>query len=197
MQELPGILDELGYEYRESPSPPCLETILFRCRPVIFYAIYMIKKHRSHLHRVDNIELYNTAVLGVHKCFSTWPNGLKPEHTIGRVINYIRREIAIVFKYRPNMHVVSNHIIDATMSSKDEKMELRVEIREQMQRLIRDGVLSVEEFDMLVEHFVHGMTVEKMAATRGQTHSWISRQIREIRARAHKALLQRGWDNQC
>lgn len=192
MKELSNVLQELIILYRDTNDPRVMEELIMRGRPVIFYTLYSLKKYRIHLRACEDVELYDTAILGIYKCCEGWKE-IDNSMVMFRIYSYITNEITLWFPYQPTVHCVPSNVIDAEMTCLPDRSIERLEIREQLAVLIRDNTITSDELRMLADYDVYNMTLEDVAAKYGVSYTKARSKLIQIRNIIKTEWCARGW----
>jgi len=197
MSDLPKQLKVLVHEYRKSEEPEVLARIIRVSRPVIFYTLHTLRKYRAHLREYEEEELYGTAVIGISKFIHAVKDGWPTDAVIPRLISYMMAEVSASFRYRPQVHYVPSHVIDkTTCSTEQEVRDKQLEIRDQFNALIADEVITLDEFEILSDYVVDGVTQEDLASARGVARITIQRRITAVLGRVRREWARRGWEEE-
>lgn len=212
-------LKELALEFVWNKDPSTFLKILKKVDRLLLYTIHKDRKGKPYLKKVELQDLYQTAVIGLYKALLKVKEDEPGSKLVYKITRYVGNEIAKNFKktnritfpfsiadiafqvhlYSADMpqswkHIsqIEDKLIEEDVVYKNLEMEF---IRERFLKLIEEGVISFEEFEMLNLRFVDGMTYMDMKKHFGASHVTISKKIEDALNRLRYEFRRRGWES--
>lgn len=210
------VLKELALEFESSRNPDIFERIVEKVDRLLLQTIYRLRRAKPYLKKVEMQDLYQTSILGLHKALLKVKEDEPGTKLVYKIIRYVGNEIAkfnkttskIVFprsiedvsfqihlcstdRAQDLVYQIENELTDNTAVYKNLEME---GIRDRFSILVESGVLSFEEFEMLVMRFVDGMKYKDIAKQFGGSYDTVSKRIENVLNRMRYEFRRRGWD---
>jgi len=197
MKSLPAKLKRLAQVYVDTRDPAVFEQIIDASRPVVFYALHTLKKYRNHLRVYEDVDLYDTAIVGIHGFLSEFDSCWSNDAIVPKLISAIMAEVNIGFRDRTKLHYVSGIIIDkTTCSDAQEKVNNSIEIRDQFSASIRKGYVTESDFNLFVDYVVQGETHHQLADREGVSIATMRRKLKHIAYTLRSAWFIEGWEEE-
>lgn len=214
-------LRDLTTEFRSSNNPATFEEILKIVDKLLLYVIYGARRSKPYLRKVGLQDLYHTAVLGLHQALGTVKDDEPGSKIIYRIVRYVQNEIGKDNKHNRTNKVsfpfsiadisfqVNLHSFDMAHSGKFisqiEKLLIASDssvcrslegefTRDRFAKLIEEGIITSQEFEMLCMHYVYGMSFTDIAGQMDSTVSTISRKIEKVLNRLRFEFRRRNWE---
>lgn len=210
------ILKELALEFKSSKDPAIFKKILVKVDRLLLQTIHRARRAKPYLKKVDLQDLYQIAVIGLYNALSKVKEDEEGSKLVYKIIRYIGNEIAkfnkttnrIVFprsiedvsfqvhlcstdRAQDLVHQIENKLTDNTRVYKNLEME---DIRDRFLILLKDEVLSYEEFGMFVMRFVDGMKYKDIAKQFSISYVTVSKKIEDTLNRIRWEWRRRGWE---
>jgi len=114
---------------------------------------------------------------------------------VARFVVYMKDEMLKIcsetVKKKAYYSVFKSGVVSEELIYRDLESEF---LKERYQKLIRDGVISSEEFDLLVMRFVDEMTYKDIAEKVNHTYTWVSTKINNSLNRIRWELRRQGLE---
>ncbi|MHA1883048.1 MAG: sigma-70 family RNA polymerase sigma factor [Candidatus Thorarchaeota archaeon] len=189
------VLKRLALEYKSSRKQSAFCKILKRVEGLIIHTIVKFLSKRTYLQGVDLQEYYNAAVLGLYNALNTVKESESGDQLIARFVVYMRDEMTKVSSETVKKSAFYTLSRDDAVSEESVYRNLESEfLRERFQKFIDDGVISSEEFNLLVMKFVDEMTYKDIAKEVNRTYTWVSTRISNSLNRIRWELRRRGFE---
>ena len=204
----------LALAYRDKEDPTIFKQILILVDELLKNLVKRMIRKKPYLQRMELQDLYHAAVIGLLKAVLK----VKEEETggilVSKIIYCVGDEISSWGK-APREKPFSSflNVLDAEQwppwvmgiwSGGDVK-QLYYEstyndiessfIRDRFTKLIEEGILSLEDFDLLVMRIVNGMKYKDVAKQLGCSISGASIRVTAILNRLRYEFRLRGWDD--
>ena len=193
------VLKDLALNFDVSGDPVVFVKIILKVHNLLKYQIRRIRRRKPYLCRVDFDDLYQTAVIGLYRAVAK----VKVDEPGGKLIYNIRRyvdnEILKDYKDRSScrltipFEIVQQELVDTTKVYVDLEREF---IRDRFYKLIADGVISQEEFDMIHCYYVKDMSYKDIASQVGSSADTISKRVRDALNRIRWEFRRRNWEEE-
>jgi len=190
-------LKDLALKFDESSDPQVFVRVLLKVDKLLKFQIWQIRRRNPHLCEVDFYDLYQTAVIGLYRALAK----VREDEPGGKLIYNIRRYIdnEIVKDYKDPSRslvcvpfdVVQDELFDTTEVYADLEREF---IRDRFEKLIKDGVISQEEFAQVHKHFVEGVSYKDTARRGRHSTGTISKKVRDSLNRLRFEFRRRHWE---
>lgn len=191
-------LKDLALKYEANGDPRVFVMILIKVDGLLRYLIRKIRRSRPYLCNVEFSDLYQTAVVGLYRAVAKVKVDEHGSKLVYNITRYVANEIINVYKDRsghrssiPFEIAAQQELVDTIKVYEDLEWEF---IRERFYKLIDDGVISLEEFDMITHHFVQGITYKDIARQVGSSTDTISKKVRDSLNRIRYEFRRRNWE---
>lgn len=191
-------LKELVLRYVSTEDPAIFKDILIKVDKLLLYTIYEVRRSLPRFREIDIQDLYQDAVVGMHKGLLK----VRANEPDTKVLYWITRNIkdellkrnCRKLKKSPQVFekIAAEKLIDKTSVYKNQELEV---IRQRFWELIDEGVLSLNEFQMLSMRIVQDMTYGDIAKQFESTRPTISRKIADLLNRLRYEFRRRGWED--
>lgn len=141
------------------------------------------KRHRQ-LDGIDRQELYNTAVVGLHRAITTARDTDSGSNIQARIINYVREEIRKTYlgRKRRILTIDPASIRDLIQTETNEFDEIECkEIVSRIIKMVENGEISREDFNMLLDNAVNGNSYTEIGRKKGMQYTTVSNRIKKIK----------------
>jgi len=182
------VVKELSLEYQRTGDSITFEKILKRVDNLVVFIILQEKKRCSFLRRVDLQELYQVAILGLVKAIKSLPSDENSNRMPARFKSYIRAELVKSFlkQDREAKGLLDKNWLGSLCSKYGSSDDVEIEIRDILQVAKRKGILTDDEYDILIHRFFRGEILKVVAINCHLSEPTIRKRIN----RALKKLLK-------
>jgi len=192
------VLKNLALKFEESGDPFIFAKIERKVHKLLKYIIARVRKSRPYLYNVEFCDLYQTAIIGLHRAImkvKVDEHGSKLIYNIRRyVVNEIIKDYKDRSKYRsiiPFEVAIQQKLVDTEEVYKNLEMEF---IRDRFYKLIDDDVISAEEFKLVWMRYVQDISYKDIARQAGCSTGTISRKVRDSLNRIRREFRRRNWE---
>jgi len=212
------ILKELALKFVSSKDPLIFAKIVKRVEKLLLYTIYKARRTKPYLKKVELQDLYQTAVIGLYRALLKVKEDEPGSKLVYKITRYVGNEIAkdnkrtdkitvpysiadVAFQvhlyftdmpqFQEHISQIENKLVEDAVVYKNLEMEF---IRERFSKLLEDEVLSFEEFEMLVMHFVDNKTYKDIAKQFGYSHVTVSKRTNNTLNKLRFEFRRRGWE---
>lgn len=212
------ILKELALEFVSSEDPLIFAKILKRVEYLLLYTIHKVRIAKPYLKKVEQQDLYQTAVIGLYRALLKVKEDEPGSKLIYKITRYIGNEIAKDFKrtgkitvpysisdvafqvhlyftdmsqFQAHIRRIEDKLVEDAAVYKNLEMGF---IRERFSKLLGEGVISFDEFEMLVMRFVDDMTYKDIAKQFGSSSVTVSKRIEDTLNVLRHEFRRRGWE---
>ena len=187
---------DLALLYQKTRDQETFQRIIERIDNLIIYAILPFYYRYNFIGRPDLQDLYQTGLVGVYKMVEK----VREEDEVAfiplKVITYVRNEIAqsYTLKEKERDAVKKSFCVKENYVSNEDvfkKMESE-DIQKVFGNLISNGVISQEDFDLLVDRFVEEMSINEIVRTRkyGKHWSTINKRIQKVLGKIRNVISE-------
>jgi RNA polymerase sigma factor (sigma-70 family) len=189
-------LKELALEYVRLRNPLIFEAIIIKVDKLLMFTIRKVRAFLPYLRAVEIQDLYQDAIVGLHKGLLK----VKEDEPDTKVLYWIVRNVTdeivkcnrrVKKSAQSFEKIADEELVDTTPVYKD--LELAA-IRERFWKLMDEGVLSFDEFQMLIMRVIHGMTYKDIAKQFGSTKVTVSKRIKDVLNRLRHEFRRRNWE---
>lgn len=191
------VLKDLALSFDTSGDPVTFIKILLEVHKLLKYQVRQIRRRRPYLQAVDFNDLYQTAIVGLYRAVAK----VQADASGGKLVYNIRRYVdnEIIKEYKDRTWRQSYILFDDAQRELVDTTEVYLNleqefIRDRFYRLITVGVISQEEFDMIYQHFVRGVSYKDIASQVGNSTDTISKKVRDSLNRIRWEFRRRGWE---
>lgn len=173
------------HRYQETHSSEALDDIVAQVDGLVLSVVHHMLNSYQGTVDVDFEDLYQLGMIGVIRAIGSLPDEFDENEIIMRVVAYVKSGIRSQFSASRRNLVCKCCIMNSVRSVSDELMHLQVEVRELFNLLIRDGVISREDFYFIYHRFVDNMNVRELSKRYEKPvsciHRWEQRVLRDMR----------------
>lgn len=191
-------LKNLALSFSVDNDPIGFVKIVLKVDNLLKYTIARIRVIRPHLQRVEYCDLYQTALLGLHRAVLKVKQGEPGGKIVYNIRRYVVNEILKEYKNRPVNNtgesfedIVQRELVDNTKVYANLEAEF---IRDRFHKLISAGVISEYEFDILKRHYVDEMSFRNIARQEGCSVGTISKKVGDSLNRLRFEFRRRHWE---
>lgn len=212
------LLKDLALEFKREKSPKIFKEIVTKVDRLLFKTIHKARRNRPYLKKVDFLDLYQDAVIGLYQALNTVKDDEPGSKVIYRIVRYAYNEIGknnkksnkVTFPFSIADVAFQVHLYCSDMSrsakfiseientlveQKPVYAALELEcIRDRLSKLIEEGIISTEEFIMICMHHVNGKTYTYIANQFGTSYSTVSRKVKKALNRLRFEFRKRNWE---
>jgi len=192
------VLKDLALQYKETNDPKLFLAILEKTTKLQFYLVRKIRKSHPHLRGVEFDDFIQTSVLGIHRALQTVKEGEAASRVVSRMEAYVKNEILKLYKKRSIKRSPFYEYLCGT-DDLDKRVEKDLElddIRRRFSCLIKDKVISLEDFDILVLRFVDQKPFRVISKVIGKPESTVYFRIKSLINKVRFEFRRRGWDEE-
>lgn len=190
-------IKELALKYKSSNDSLVFEQILLLIDGLLRGVVNRARRSKPYLRKIEWQDLYNATIIGVYRAISKVKEDEDSGILISRIIFYAGDEISSWSKKLRTEFIPRNNDnrVEVVVDDSSVYQELENEfIQDRFKKLLKEGVLEKEEFDMLWMNVVEGMTLKDIAKQMGYTNITVLKRIRSTLDRLRYEFRRRGWD---
>jgi len=175
------ILKKLVFEYRRTKDEKTFLKILSRIDNLVVYVVHKYYVRRPQFRNIDLQSFYQSAIVGVYKGINSAKEsetGLKLQ---ARLIAYMKAEMRIYSTKDREKDIASIALRCKDTHTSEESVYHDLEqefLRQRYSKFIRGGIITSEEFEILVMRYADSTKVKNIAEYYKHSTNWVRRRIR-------------------
>jgi len=188
-----SLLKKLALEFVRTNNPSIFTEIVKKVDRLLLYTIYKERKRRYHLRNAALQDLYHSTIVGLYQALFKVKEDEPGSKIITKIIRYATNEMLKDNKGSKEKSFTpfdEDRLVDNTLVYKDLEMEF---IRQRFWKLIDEGVISFEEFEMITMRFTNDMSYKSIASQFGISKDTVSKRIKNALCRMKYEFIKRGW----
>jgi len=182
------VLKELADEYQITHQSAIFYKIIKRVDKLLISRIAKLKRQRLHLRPISTVELYNTAIIGLHKAVLKTKLSEKPDKFLAKIISYTGHEILKTYKYRPK-EIICPIIFETPHVS----IDLPTEMTQILVSMKKQNLLSYDELFLIKQRFVDKKTLRSLSIEKKIHYATMGRHMMRIFGKIRKYCLKRKY----
>jgi DNA-directed RNA polymerase specialized sigma24 family protein len=183
------IVQRLCIEFQETEDDVLFQRILIRVDRLVVSIIKKLQRRLYHLQLVDIQDLYQTAIVGLYNGVLKVKEEETADHTVARLIAYMRAEVKKTYPYHRPIQDFERIYQQSVPVYQDLEFEYLNDIFE---NLIREGIISRQDFDLLYHKEVDKYTYRALAAVSELHVNTVRARIDAVKNRLRHQLRLRG-----
>ncbi len=214
------LLKNLSHKFVASNDPDIFIGIAVLVDKLLFYTIHRARRAKPYLRKVDINDLYQDAILGLYAALRSIKEDEPGSKIVYRIVRYVNNELVkqyrrirrgrVVFPFDVGLVAFQVHLYASDMVRSaafirqiEDKLStntpvyanLELEIVEEKYKLlIKEGVISQDEFVMITMKYVDGLPGRVIAKHFGVTIATVLRKIENALNRLRYEFRVRGWE---
>ncbi len=177
------ILKQWMFEYRETQDPKVFNRILAVVDEFIIGRTFMLQiKLKYLLANEDQHELYQLAVIALYKACNSMRKDTKDIDMRPRITAYIKEEFKNTFRKSRREKSTSNLASQYEIPISDESIFENLaasELIDQISKLVQDGLLDIEDFNLVCAHCAYGRTYKDISEQFRTTSAAVKTRIQD------------------
>lgn len=178
-------LENRVHDYHDTHSAEALDDIVAMVDGLVLRVVYHMLRSYQGVVDVDFDDLYQMGMMGVIRAMGSLPEDFDENEIRMRVVAYVKSEIRSQFKSSRRNLAYKCSIMNRVSFVSDAPMHLHVEVKELFNVLIKEHVMSREEFYFLYHRFVEEMPVRELSVMYGKPiaciHKWEQQILQRLR----------------
>lgn len=202
------VLKELVTEYKlanEEDRKSVFCVILARIDKLIIGRVHKLKRIKRELRNVESQDLYHSAIIGLYRGINSAKDQDSGDRIQARILSYVNEQIRVTYLGKKRrLKTIDpqfiSHMEDLNTESMDIKypktmgsgsnLYMRIfecgiesnELIDKTMELVESGEVSRDDFNLLIEHAIHGKSYSEIGRNRGIRYQTVSKRINRLRS---------------
>jgi hypothetical protein len=183
------ITREQVLEYRKTSNPIIFAQLLKRLDGLLLHTIFKLKRNKSYLKRIEEQDLYHTAILGLHDAIRSMPEIEPVDDFPMRVISYIKSNIRKEFARWGRKEFLGGNLTDFAVEDINlNRFPLQYDVQRLLEKMVSQKLLESHELELLTERLIQGRYHKEIAEKKGILPQTASRQFSRCLAKVRLYL---------
>lgn len=213
------LLKDLVFDFKREKKTKVFNEIVKIVNKLLYSVIHKARRNRPYLKKVDIKDLYQDTILGLYQALDTVKEDEPGSKIIYKIVRYAYNAIGknnkksnkVTFPFSVADVAFQIHLYCADMSHSRRFItqieEILVEnvmvyaelesghIRNRFSKLIKEDIISIDEFTMISMYYVNELTYSQIAQQFGISITTVSRKITKALNRLRFEFRRRNWED--